>query len=198
MIQYCQHRVNNIQTLNSLSNDLGVEFDIRDYNEKLILNHDPFLKGELFENYVKTVKDRFMIVNVKSEGLEIPALNLLKKYKKTNYFFLDLSFPALVKLSQQGEKNLSARFSKYEPVEYVKKMAPLVTWVWADFFEKEGISQDQIKLFHDLGLKVCIVSPELLKENPPADIKPYALSLLQEAPDMVCTKRPDIWKEYFS
>jgi len=162
------------------------------------MSHDPFSNGELFENYAMHVKSRFLIVNVKSEGVEQAALQVLKKNMISNYFFLDLSFPALVKLSQQGEKNLSARFSKYEPVEYVKKMAPLVTWVWADFFEKEGISQDQIKLFHDLGLKVCLVSPELLKENSIADIKPYALSLLQEAPDMVCTKRPDVWKEYFS
>lgn len=195
---YCQHRINDIKALNSLPENLGVEFDLRDSNQKIVMTHDPFSTGELFEDYIKHVKSRFLIVNVKSEGVEQQALQLLKQNQIANYFFLDLSFPALVKLSQQGEKNLSARFSKYEPVEYVKKMAPLVTWVWADFFEKEGISQDQIKLFHDLGLKVCLVSPELLKENSASDIKPYALSLQHEAPDMVCTKRPDVWKEYFS
>jgi hypothetical protein len=175
--------------------DLGVEFDLRDHSNKIVMSHDPFSTGEFFDEYIQYVNDRFLIVNVKSEGVERVALDVLKKYSKTNYFFLDLSFPALVKLSQIGEKNLSARFSKYEPIEAVQKMKPLISWVWVDYFDKEGITEDNLKRFHDWGLKVCLVSPELLKENKPEDIKIYARSFINEKPDMICTKNPEVWKQ---
>ena len=39
------HRVNNSSKLLSIPKKYGVEIDVRDYKNKLILNHDPFKNG---------------------------------------------------------------------------------------------------------------------------------------------------------
>ena len=62
------------------------EIDIRSYGNDLILQHDPFVKGELFNEWIKFFKHKFLILNVKEEGLE----SLIKKMndlKIKNYFF---------------------------------------------------------------------------------------------------------------
>ena len=40
------HRVNSIEILNSIDTTLGCEIDIRTDGSKLILNHNPFKKGD--------------------------------------------------------------------------------------------------------------------------------------------------------
>ena len=47
------HRVNTIKQLNTTDTKHGVEIDIRCYKNRLVLNHDPFGKGDIFENYLK-------------------------------------------------------------------------------------------------------------------------------------------------
>ena len=49
------HRVNTIKQLNTTDTKHGVEIDIRCYKNRLVLNHDPFGKGDIFENYLKTI-----------------------------------------------------------------------------------------------------------------------------------------------
>ena len=43
-----QHRVNSLKKLKDLNKNFGVEIDIRSFNKKLILNHEPFKKSVLF------------------------------------------------------------------------------------------------------------------------------------------------------
>ena len=69
MITIC-HRINSIKQLKQIPYNYGVEVDIRDYKNKLILNHDPFKNGESFLDYLKHFNHKFLIINVKSEGIE--------------------------------------------------------------------------------------------------------------------------------
>ena len=50
------HRRNTIDQLISTPNNYGVEIDIRSFKDELIIQHDPFLKGENFKNWIKYKK----------------------------------------------------------------------------------------------------------------------------------------------
>ena len=62
------HRVNTIALLEKTSSNLGIEVDIRSNGENLILHHDPFQKGELFEDWIKHYNHGTLILNVKEES----------------------------------------------------------------------------------------------------------------------------------
>ena len=51
-MEYIIHRVNSINELKKIKKSYGVEIDIRSNGSKLILNHEPFVKGESFNNYI--------------------------------------------------------------------------------------------------------------------------------------------------
>ena len=114
--QFICHRINTFKELNKIDKQFGVEIDIRDDHKsgKLILAHDPFLEGDSFEEYLKNYKNNTLILNIKSERVELECLNLLEKYNIKNYFFLDSSFP-MIYLLNKGYKNnnIACRFSEY-------------------------------------------------------------------------------------
>ena len=49
------HRVNKINELSKIPNKYGVEIDIRDFGKDLIIQHDPFKKGQSFKKYIKNI-----------------------------------------------------------------------------------------------------------------------------------------------
>jgi hypothetical protein len=81
------HRINKIKNLKTIPTKFGVEIDLRDFNKDLILQHDPFKKGDLFEKYLENFKHGTLIIDVKSERIEQKAIRLLKKNKIKNFFF---------------------------------------------------------------------------------------------------------------
>ena len=99
-----------------------MEIDLRDYKKKIILSHDPFKSGDSFNEFLKVYDHKFLVLNIKSEGIESAILKLLKKFKIKNYFFLDCSFPSLMNLIRKGNKNVSIRVSDYEDFGTLKKM----------------------------------------------------------------------------
>jgi len=172
---------------------MGIEFDLRSEGKKLILHHDPFKKGLEFEKLLQKYRHAFMIVNVKSEGLEEPARKLLKKYGVRDYFFLDLSFPALIRLTREKEKNIAVRYSEYEPVEQCLALIGKVRWIWIDCFNKMPLSSADYKKLKK-HFKLCLVSPELQK-YPKSYIAKFKRSLKNFKIDAICTKYPDLWKK---
>ena len=118
--QFICHRINKIDELVKIDNSFGIELDIRDDHktEKIILSHDPFIDGENFENFLKYYHHNTLILNIKSERVELECLKLLKKYNINNYFFLDSSFPMIYLLNKEYNNNkIACRFSEYEPIE---------------------------------------------------------------------------------
>ena len=99
-MNYIAHRVNTVEGLKKLPLEYGVELDLRDQGDRLILQHDPFTPGECFEEYLKHYHNGTMILNVKSERVEHRVLELIKKYEVKDYFFLDSSFPMIFLLIQ--------------------------------------------------------------------------------------------------
>ena len=95
------HRVNNSSKLLSIPKKYGVEIDVRDYKNKLILNHDPFKKGEYLKKFLKNYNHGTLIINIKSEFIEFEILKILNRFKIKNYFFLDSSYPVIINLSKK-------------------------------------------------------------------------------------------------
>jgi hypothetical protein len=190
------HRINTIDKIINLADNLPIEFDIRDSNGKLIIQHDALKDGIFFEDFLPYIKNRFNIINIKSEGIEYKILDLLKQYEINNYFLLDCSIPMIYKLSKNGEKNIAIRFSEFETLESVLKWKHMVKWVWVDCFYSYILTKEVEKLLHEHGFRICLVSPELQgREN---DITVYKNMLKDEniIVDAICTKYKnfDLWK----
>jgi NDP-sugar pyrophosphorylase family protein len=193
---FCCHRINTIIELQSIPIQYGIEIDVRDDQYGNIhISHDPFIQGELFDHFLQSYKHSFIILNIKSEGIEYKVLELLKKYNIQDYFFLDSSFPMIYKLSCQGEKNIAVRFSEFEDIETILNMKDKVNWVWVDCFTKNPLHKIAYNILKNAGFKLCFVSPEL--QNKPEKIKEYKNYFQYEniRLDMVCSKsyNIDVW-----
>ena len=190
------HRRNTVSELQAADSKYGIEVDIRSEGDRLIIHHDPCVAGESFDEWINAYRHGTLILNVKEEGLESRLIALMKSKGIVDYFFLDQSFPFLVKWSKAGEHRCAVRVSEFESIETALTLAGKVDWAWVDCFTYFPLrEQDAIRL-KDAGFKLCLVSPELQGRDANVEI-PHLVSLLKErniVADAVCTKRPDIWE----
>ena len=193
-MEFIAHRVNTIEELRKVPKEYGVELDLRDFGERLILQHDPFMDGEDFEEYLKYYNHGTMILNIKSERIEYRVQELLKKYKISNYFFLDCSFPMINSLVNLSESKIALRFSEFEGDDTIIKMAGKVTWIWVDCFTKLPLTISNYKILKENGYKLCLVSPELQSQE--SKIEKYKDYLLKNGIflDAICCKVKNIPK----
>jgi len=194
MTHFIAHRINTVEELRALPLEYGVELDLRDDGNQLVLQHDPFKTGELFEDYLKHYQHGTMILNIKSERIEHRVLELLNKYGIDDYFFLDSSFPMIVLLSKQGERQCAVRFSEYEGLDTIMSLAGKIDWVWVDCFTQLPIDPSSYDKLKSAGFKLCLVSPEL--QGRPEDIAPYKAQLDDQGIvfDAICTKHYNVEK----
>ena len=195
---YIQHRRNSIELLLSTPTEYGIEVDIRSNNGQLIIQHDPFLKGVELDLWLQYYAHKFLILNVKEEGLEESIIKLLRKYTIIEYFFLDQSFPFLIKWAKLGESRCAVRVSEFESIKTALALAEKIDWVWIDCFNDFPLSGEDSQLLKEAGFKLCLVSPELQGRIPATEIPIFA-KLLQERsikPHAICTKNPELWKKY--
>jgi hypothetical protein len=167
----------------------GIEFDIRDSDGHLIVQHDAFKTGQLFSEFLEYCPaNKFYIVNVKAEGVEELAIQMLEAAGIQNFFLLDCGIPAIMKLKKRGERRIAIRFSEVEPVEMVTALQGCATWVWVDCFQKYPLTAEIAERFQQQGLKICLVSPDL--QGRPDDIEPYVKELQDKHIlfDAVCAK----------
>ena len=187
------HRINTVAQLRQVPTHYGIEVDLRDHGDRLILQHDPFATGEDFEALLAEYRHRMIVLNIKSERIEPRVLELLRNYRVQDYFFLDSSFPMIRWLISQGERRVAVRFSEFEPAEMALALAGQVEWLWADCFTRmpfDRASYDRLKR----AFKICIVSPEL-QGRPTSEIASYCAQLAPYPVSAICTKRPDLWLE---
>lgn len=194
-MEYIAHRINTVEELKKLPREYGVELDLRDnLDGSIYIQHNPFEPGENFEDYLKEYHHGTMILNVKSERIELKILEMLPNYDVKSYFFLDSSFPMIWLLSNQGEKNVALRISEVEGLDTARNMAGKVDWIWLDCFSKIPIGKKEFDELHNLGYKICFVSPEL--EGRDEDIEAYKKQLEDSGMtiDAICTKSYNITK----
>ena len=191
-MEFIAHRVNTIALLKTIPRYFGVELDLRDAGKRVIVQHDPFKKGEDFNEYLKFYRHGTMIFNIKSERIEDEVLWLIRKHRIKKYFFLDSSFPMIVSLVKKGEKNIALRFSEYEGADTILAMRGKVKWIWVDCFTKFSLDPQNYRTFKKAGFKLCLVSPEL--QGRPSDITKYKIYLKKKkiAVDAICTKYANV------
>ncbi len=188
------HRVNTIDQLSKITKEYGIEIDLRTKNEKIIISHDPFKNGIYFEDWIKYYKHKLLVLNIKEDGLEGEIIKILKKNKIEKFFFLDQSFPSIIKSINKSEKRCAIRISEYESIETAISLRGKVEWIWIDHFNKFPLNFKECKYLKNLGFKICIVSPELQKGNlnSAKELK-NKLSYYKIKFSAVCTKYPEIW-----
>ncbi len=189
------HRINTIALLKDTPKLFGVEVDIRSIGDTLIIHHDPFIRGEIFEEWLKFYDHGTLILNVKEEGLESRLLELMNKYQIEDFFFLDQSFPFLKKTASQGESRCAVRVSEYENISTALTLSGLVDWVWVDCFSYFPLNLEKAEELQSAGFKLCIVSPELQGRGGFSHVLDFRnkIESLGIKGDAVCTKHADLW-----
>jgi len=196
-VKLIAHRRNTLNELLATPTKYGVEVDIRSYRDKLVIHHDPFIQGESFDSWITAYQHGTLILNVKEEGLEARLVEMMRSKGIEDYFFLDQSFPFLIKWSEAGEHRCAVRVSEFESIETAMTLAGKIDWAWVDCFSHFPLSREDARRLKDSGLRLCLVSPELQGRNAKSEI-PALAALLKEhgiQADAVCTKRPDLWEQ---
>ena len=190
------HRRNTIPELRATPVKYGVEVDIRSQGSRLVIHHDAFVNGESFENWIEAYRHGTLILNVKEEGLEDALLGIVARRQIEKFFFLDQSFPFLMRYANRGERRCAVRVSEYESIDTALTLAGRIDWTWIDCFTRFPIDGAEARRLHQAGFRLCLVSPELQGRDAAAGI-PALRKLLEEfavTADAVCTKRPDLWE----
>lgn len=194
------HRINTIEQLDEISETMPIEFDVRDSNGKCIVEHDPFKPGVPLDIFLDRCRKRFLIVNIKSEGIEPYVLEMLRLRNIDTFFMLDCTVPILYKFTLQGEHRFAVRLSEVEPLDFVLQWKGKVDWVWVDCFSKNILTKEIETILHANGFKVCIVSPEL--QGRPQDIDRYSQEFHDSSIsiDAICTKvyHMDTWRKLYN
>lgn len=195
-MNFIAHRRNTIHELNATPPHYGVEVDIRSINDTLMIHHDPFKTGERFEDWLAVYRHGTLILNVKEEGLEARLIELMKTHDIKDYFFLDQSFPFLMKWSNAGEHHCAVRVSEYESIETALTLAGKVDWVWVDCFTHFPLHHMDAERLKNAGFKLCLVSPELQGRDAEIEIPALHKLLIKRkiSADAICTKRIDLWE----
>jgi len=190
-----KHRVNSIEELRNIVPDLGVEVDLRSSGNDIICSHDPFVEADSFYEWIEKYDHKFLIANIKSEGIEEEVFSILNKKKICNFFFLDVSFPFMCKLRSMGITDFAYRVSDLEEFNVDAFEWLECSWIWLDAFLQ--FPDKEIKKINNIisSKKICLVSPELHmirdKEISKNILKKINSSKLKF--HAVCTKDPSQW-----
>jgi hypothetical protein len=194
-VNIIRHRRNTRAELEQTPRQYGIELDIRSHGDDLILHHDAFVAGERFVDWLDSFRHGTLILNVKEEGLEDRVLRLMKERGIEDFFFLDQSFPFLIKTARAGESRCAVRISEFESIETCLSLAGMVDWVWVDCFTKFPLTSTDAQRLAAAGFKLCLVSPELQGRMAPDEITAMRTLLAERGitADAVCTKTPELW-----
>jgi hypothetical protein len=184
----------------SFKNSFGIETDIRDYDQNLIISHDvPDHRCVSFDNlidvYQRDGKQLPLAINVKADGLQRLFTDAIRDVP-INYFVFDMSIPDALAWIAAGHP-VFLRMSEYEPRPVLfDKCAGL----WIDpMVDEEWIKED---LLSDLLLSnksVCLVSPELHRRDYRKFWDQLSSMALKDDPKlMICTDFPKDCNDFFN
>ncbi len=183
-MQILKHRVN---SFDALIPELGLEIDVRDFNNELVLSHDlPNDNSLKLKDFLKKISpNQLLAINIKSSEIENNLKLLLNELNISNYFTFDWPIPSLVKATKQ---NLVCAFRLSE---YEKDIIPNCDWVWIDCFESIWYDANFLINLKNSGLKLALVSPEL--HNRKSDLTQVKEIVNSVKVDAICTDMPNYW-----
>jgi hypothetical protein len=135
-----------------------------------------------------------LAINIKADGLADKLLDILQKYKQTNYFTFDMSIPDLVYQVKKGLQTFTG-LSDLNPGAPLLAKCP---GVWLDAFDSLWYTPTTIRDLLRAGKKVCVVSEDLHQRDNTRQWEMLNTSGLSgEAALLFCTDRPQQAKEFF-
>ena len=148
--------------IKSLKNNYGIETDLRDHNEDIVISHDFPNKNSMkfidfLEIYSKHNKSSTLALNIKSNGLQTKLKKYLDIYKIKDYFVFDMSIPDTIPYISKN-MNVFSRLSEYEEICCFQED---IKGIWIDEFNSHWITPELLRKFLNLDKSICIVSPEL-------------------------------------
>jgi len=193
----------------ALSNGFGIETDVRDFNQSLVISHDiPAQDSMSLTTFLEICKmenpEAWIALNVKSDGLQKHIEREVRAAGLERCFVFDMSVPdALGYLHRENSTlNVFTRHSEYEePPSFCEE----ADGVWLDHFTTAWVNPLEIVKYLLAGKLTCVVSPEL-HSFPHKTAWLLWKSVLDESnfPDelyenfMICTDFPDRAQELFS
>ena len=174
----------------SFSLGFGVETDVRDFAEDLVISHDiPDSHSMSFEYFISIMVEYDnklpLALNIKSDGLCEKLNKILKRNDITNYFVFDMSIPDTLQYKKNAIKYFT-RQSEYEvaPIFYNDSAG-----VWID--------SNSIQKHVSNNKNVCIVSPELHQRNYDVIWGKYK-KIENNMRVMLCTDYPEKAQKFFN
>lgn len=191
-----EHRVNSIRQLLNVPKKHGIEIDVQAQGDVLVTGHDPGEGIEDISDFLGHFNHKFLALNIKQEGIEVKLIQELKKRQIEDFFLFDVSFPQIVRLSEQYGEMLALRISDMEDVPKIAYFRNRIKWLWVDcFYDVKEIDSKEILLNSEF--KKCLVSPELHPRLNKMEIEMRLNNLkkIHWSPDAVCTKIPGLWSQ---
>ena len=149
---------------NALTLGFGIETDLRDWNENIVLSHDIPKNNSsnldlrwLFDFYVSNNCSGCLALNIKADGLGCEIKKLIDLYQIANYFIFDMSVPDLI-LNKDLNLNQFCRSSEFENAI---KLLPYTKGVWVDKFNGLSYEIEDLRQLIEAFPSAAIVSPEL-------------------------------------
>jgi hypothetical protein len=184
---------------NSFKLGLGIETDIRDYKDNLVISHNIPSGNEMtFRNFLNIYKEYSkelpLALNIKADGLQKILKKDLSDYQIKNYFVFDMSVPdGIIYL-----KNNISSFTRQSEYEKECSFYKQATGVWVDCFHDNWVTEEIIIQHIKHNKQVCFVSPELHgRECNSFWQKLSSWSIVTNDNLMLCTDLPKEAKRYF-
>lgn len=179
----------------SLSLGFGIETDLRDRNEELVIAHDmPDANSMPFNELLDLVGERplTLALNIKADGLA-KAVAAAMAGSQCDWFVFDMSVPDMLQHLNAG----NPVFARMSEVELCPPWIDEVRGVWLDAFSGVWYGPDLVRSLLDRGLEVCVVSPELHGHD--FKVLWNMLLPLRDLPNlMLCTDFPEEANTFFN
>ena len=181
----------------SFNMGFGTETDLRDSMGKIVISHDMPTGDEItFEEVLQIMDGRNLplALNIKADGQAEIIIELLKKYKHTNYFAFDMSIPDMLIQIRRGIRV----FTGLSDILPTPVMMDEVDGIWLDCFNGDWYGPEILDDLINKGKFVCIVSADLHKRETKTQweiIK--GCKTIGDNRLMLCTDYPEKAKEYF-
>jgi len=137
-----------------------------------------------------------LALNVKADGLQKLLVDAMRELSSDRLFAFDMSVPDMLKYLDTPMP-VYARASEYENPPAL--VLARVHGVWLDAFRGDWFTRHTVLAYRELGLQVCLVSPEL-HQRPHlglwAQLKAWGCA--GDDGIQLCTDFPDDAKAYFS
>lgn len=184
----------------ALSSGFGIETDLRDRNESIVISHDMANSACMSFDEFLSICDGYstkliLAFNIKVDGLQ----KILNKTTITNdHFFFDMSVPDMIGY----KKNFLNLYTRYSDIETKPSLYADSKGVWLDNFCDAELDVEALQRFIDDDKKIVLVSPELHKRdecNYWYSLKEY-LSLNPQYKPLIglCTDFPQKARDFFN